>query len=290
MPAEKAGCVERNIQFLHPGMGKIMGFMLNGLLEKLFPLLKLAKECKMRKTVLGVVLLAIVCSAWGETSTREYTIRQTVEIQRRGDKETKWTSEAIQKDPYQFLLAQLGECDKLKAKIEANNITLTRMEKKAQRLIEESDFMIGRYSKFLTDAKEAYKKNKGEYPVVVNGYSMNEDELEEKITEAMERVELAKKDKKDNMLIAKKVSIRKDVLKKKKRELSSLRLRLLQQSEQVKANAELADIEGCKENLAIIQDMMIEIDEDPTKLSIDDLMEEPAKAKRHSKVNSFLED
>ena len=106
----------------------------------------------------------------------------------------------------------------------------------------------------------------------------------------MERVELAKKEHKDNAAIAKKVSIRKGVLKTKKRELVSLRMKLVQQAEQVKMNAALAEIGDLKASLGVIQDMMIEIDEDPTKLSVEDLTAEDPNAKRNKKVNSFLND
>ena len=42
--------------------------------------------------------------------------------------------------------------------------------------------------------------------------------------------------------------------------------------------------------LGTIKDMMIEIDEDPTRLSIDDLTAEDPNAARNKKVNSFLND
>jgi hypothetical protein len=46
-------------------------------------------------------------------------------------------------------------------------------------------------------------------------------------------------------------------------------------------NAALAEIEGLQGVLETISDMMIEVDEDPTKLSIDDLTtEDPDEAKK----------
>lgn len=106
----------------------------------------------------------------------------------------------------------------------------------------------------------------------------------------MERVELAKKEHKDNAAIAKKVSIRKGILKTKKRDIASLRMKLVQQAEQVKMNAALAEIGDLKAALGTIQDMMIEIDEDPTKLSVEDLTAEDPNAKRNKKVSNFLND
>ena len=204
--------------------------------------------------------------------------------------DSTWTSENIQKNPYLFLQDQIVNCDKLKAKLEAQNITLVRMEKKSTRAAEEATSTQSRYEKFLQDAKAAYKAANGKWPVSVNGYDLDEDELNDKIADAMDRVELAKKEYKDNTAIAKKVSIRKGILKTKKRDLVNLRMKLVQQAEQVKMNAALAEIGDLKASLGVIQDMMIEIDEDPTKLSVEDLTAEDPNAKRNKKVNSFLND
>ena len=55
-------------------------------------------------------------------------------------------------------------------------------------------------------------------------------------------------------------------------------------------NAALAEIGDLKAALGTIQDMMIEIDEDPTKLSVEDLTAEDPNAKRNKKVSNFLND
>ncbi len=164
------------------------------------------------------------------------------------------------------------------------------MEKLARRTAEEAESTQARYAKFLKDAKAAYKAANGSWPVSLNGYDLDEEELNDKIADALERVELAKKEYGDNMAIAKKVSIRKGVLKKKKRDLVSLRMKLVQQAEQVKMNTALAEIGQLNDILGTIKDMMIEIDEDPTKLSVEDMTEEDPNAKRNKKAASFLND
>ena len=216
-------------------------------------------------------------------------VRQA-EIREAIRQDSTWTSENIQKNPYLFLQDQIASCDKLKAKIEAQNITLVRMEKEAKRRAEDAESMDVRFGKFLKDAKAAYKSADGKWPVSVNGYDLEEDDFNDRIADAMERVELAKKEFKDNTAIAKKVSIRKGVLKQKKRELTSLRMKLVQQAEQVKMNAALAEVGQLHDVLGTIKDMMIEIDEDPRKLSVEDLTAEDPNAKRNKKVSNFLND
>lgn len=202
--------------------------------------------------------------------------------------DTAWTAENIQRNPYLFLRDQIAACDRLKAKIEAQNITLVRMEKKATRAAAEAEGMQTRYGKFLADAKAAYKAAAGKWPVSVEGYALGEDELNDRIADALERVELAQKEQRDNLAIARKVAIRKGILKKRKRDIVALRMKMSQQAEQVKMNAALAEIGELKASLGVIKDLMLELDEDPTKLSVEDMTEEDPNVQRNKKVNNFL--
>ena len=205
--------------------------------------------------------------------------------------DTTWTSENIQAHPYLFIQDQIRKCDQLKAKIEAQKISLVRMGKQAVRTVEESDGAITRYTNFLASAKNAYKRAKKEnkWPVIVNGFELDEEQLCDRIADALDRIELAKKEKVDSEAISKKVSIRQGILKSKSRELQSTRLKLVQQGEQVKMNSELAKIGELTTMLGVIKDMMLEIDEDPTKLSIDDLTSDDPDAMTKRKVRAFLD-
>ncbi len=205
--------------------------------------------------------------------------------------QTTWTSENIQKNPYLFIQDQIRQCDALKAKIEAQTITMTRLGKEAARKVEEADGMVARYKKLLAACNAAYDEaeKSGKWPVTVNGYEMDEEELGDKIDDAATRIELAEKDRKQNTAIGKKVEIRQGILKKKKREVANLRLRLVQQAEQVKMNAALAEIEDLKDVLGTISDMMVEIDEDPTKMSVEDLTAEDPDAAKKARIKAIRE-
>lgn len=248
----------------------------------------------MKYKIFGVLAssLATACLADTLIISGSPTVVRNAEIREAIRQDSTWTSENIQKNPYLFLQDQIASCDRLKAKIEAQNITLIRMGKQATRTAEDADSTINRYEKFLKDAKVAYKNAVAEdkWPVSLNGYNLSKDELEDRIADALERVELAKKEKDENLAIAKKVEIRKGVLKTKKRDLITLRRKLVQQAEQVKMNAALSKIGQLSDVLGAIKDMMIEIDEDPTKLSLDDLTAEDPNAKRNKTVRAFLQD
>lgn len=247
-----------------------------------------------QKSILAYLLVTATVFAMADTIIvgGSPTVARNAERREALRQDMTWTSENIRANPYLFLQDQIALCDKLKAKIEAQNITLIRMGKQAERSIADSESMITRYGKFLADAKVAYKTAAAEngWPVSLNGYSFDEEALADKIVDAIERIELAEKEKIDNSAIVKKIEIRKGVLKTKRRELAALRRKLVQQAEQVKMNSALAEIGQLNDVLGTIKDMMIEIDEDPTKLSLDDLTAEDPNAKRNKAVRAFLED
>lgn len=206
--------------------------------------------------------------------------------------DSTWTSENIQKDPYLFIQDQIRNCDQLKAKIEAQNITMVRLGKQVARSVEEADAMTARYTTFLAQAKAAYKEAEatGTWPVTLNGYRLDEEQLGDRIADALERIELAKKDRAAGEVIVQKTTARKEVLKAKGRELASLRLQLVQQGEQVKMNSQLAEINDLANVLGVMKDMMLEIEEDPTQPNLEDLAADDPNAARKRAIRAFLDD
>lgn len=206
--------------------------------------------------------------------------------------EGKWSPDAIQRDPYGFIQDQIRDCDKLKAKIESQKITLTRLGKKSARTIEESDGAVARYTAFLAAAKKAYKEAEAanKWPAVVNGFELDEEALSDRIADALERIELSKKDREAAVTLGKKVELRQRAIKAKARELASLRLKLVQQADQVKTSAALAEIGDLSSVLGTLRDMSLEIDGDPSAASLDDLTAEDPDAKKKSAVRAFLDE
>ena len=202
-----------------------------------------------------------------------------------------WTSENIQKNPYLFVQDQIRNCDELQAKIEAQTITMVRLNKQSSRIAGESESAITRYTDFLGQAKTAYKAAElsGAWPVVINGYKLDEDQLAERIGDALEGVELARKRRDGAEVVARKTEQRKELLKAKKKELESLRNQLVQQGEEIKMNSQLAEIKELSNVLTVMKDMMLEID-DPAVASLEDLTAEDPKAARKRVIRAFLDD
>jgi len=225
-------------------------------------------------------LAALVCSgalpvpaAFGRDDEKPRIVREA-ERRERERQNTQWTPENIRANPALFLQDMIAASDALKNKIEAQDIA------------------IARYTKFLNEAKKQYKaakENGNAFPVNVNGFELSEEELSEKVADALERIELSKKSRATNSVVVKKVEIRQGVLKTKSRELRSIRRKLVLQLEQVKMNEALGEIDSFTEVLGVLKDMSLEISEDPAKLSLDDITEEdPDKARKQS-AEDFLE-
>lgn len=246
-------------------------------------------------TLVFAASISLVLCASGRADTvvisDSPTVVRNAELRELLRQDGTWTDENIARNPYLFLQDQIHKCDVLKETMEARKVTLTRLGKEAARKVEEADGAIARYTKFLEAAKAAYKaaEDADSWPAVVNGYELTEEQLDDRIADALERIELAKTDRTTNLAIGKKVEIRQGALKTKTRDLRSLRLKLVQQAEQVKMNAALAEVNDLSGTLGTIKDLILDIDEDPTELSLDDLTAEDPDSAKKKKVREFLD-
>ena len=241
----------------------------------------------------STALSVVPASAFSGEKEEKPRIVREAEKRERERQDSTWTPENIRDNPVLFLQETIAACDALKDKIEAQDIAFIRLKKQAERKVTEAESAIRRYTKFLEEAKKQYKiakeKEKNAFPVTVNGFELSEEELSDKVADALERVELAKSQKKTNSVVAKKVKIRQGVLKTKTRELRTIRRKLVLQLEQVKMNQALGEIDELTDVLGTIKDMSIELDEDPTKLSLDDITEEDPDAARKQSAEEFLD-
>ena len=239
----------------------------------------------------STALCVVPVSAFSGEKEEKPRIVREAEKRERERQDSTWTPENIRDNPVLFLQETIASCDALKDKIEAQDIAFIRLKKQAERKVSEAESAIRRYTKFLEEAKKQYKiaKEKDAFPVTINGFELSEEELSDKVADALERVELAKSQKKTNSVVAKKVKIRQGVLKTKTRELRTIRRKLVLQLEQVKMNQALGEIDELTDVLGTIKDMSIELDEDPTKLSLDDITEEDPDAARKQSAEEFLD-
>lgn len=246
------------------------------------------------KKALLLVLACAAGSGFSETLivSDSPTVVRNAEIREALRQDGEWTDENIQANPYLFIQDQIRRCDELKATIDAQTITLNRLRKQAARTAKDSDDLLARTTNFLATAKAAYKSAaaSGSWPVKIRDSELSQEVLEDKIAEALERVELLKSDRANAESALKKVERRQATLAAKKRELSSLRLALVQQAEQVKMNSAITEIGELSAVLGTLQDMTLDIDPAASAPSLEDLTQDDPDKARKSAVKAFLDD
>lgn len=216
------------------------------------------------------------------------------EAQRREDirQDREWTPENIRKEPYLFVKDQISNCDVLKEKIETQKIAFAMLKNKADRQVSEAEAATIRYQKFLTSAKDAYKKASAagtiSWPLRVNDFELSEVDFNNNVAEALERLKLEENKRNLNLKISKKIEGRQNYLKSKETEIVNLRHRLTMEAENIKMKQAVDEIDSLKDALDVISDMAVQLAGDPEKFTLEDLTtENPADARQQS-VLDFL--
>lgn len=240
---------------------------------------------------LSTLALPAVADVIIHTSTTPNVVRKA-QIREAIRQDETWTAENIQAHPDLFLADSINKCDELSKRIKVQEVAFLRLEKQSKRKCEDAESILKRYTNWLAAAKAEYKKFKAgevQFPLIVNGIEIEELDFDDLIADALERIDLAKKSRTTNKKIVKKVEIRKKGLKTKSRELISLRRKLSAQLEELKTNQVLAEIGELTDVLNVIKDMSIDLAEDPTKLTIEDLTQGDPDESRQQSVKEFLE-
>ena len=100
-------------------------------------------------------------------------------VDKKIEQSTKWTNENIQKDPLGYLTWSISEVRRVKAQMEANLIGLSRQQKSASRLKDESMSKQQAAERLVNAGKEAFTKADAAkaWPATLNGQKYTSDEL-----------------------------------------------------------------------------------------------------------------
>ncbi len=244
---------------------------------------------KALKIILGIVVIVAIVLVVAPWVVTKAWIKEEVH------RNTTWTPEAIQAQPYLYLKSQVAECDKAKARMDDVRITLVRMATEAVRRTNDAEVARRGCQDFLDAAKDAYQRAGGNWPVVVNGVSFSEEELLQRVTDARERIKILQEESRDGRELAKKVALRKQEVEKKISEILQIQSRLAYQAKQVKANMEFAkvtkckeDIDGMKHEMETIKSLMDELNNASSKMSLDDIVKVKIESDRKKEALDFL--
>lgn len=201
-----------------------------------------------------------------------------------------WTSEQIKENQEKFLNVQLRKCEELSHKIKIKEVDYMRSKIKFERKLKDSQSTANRCTKWLAQAKESFKKikdGKANWPINISGIDIPEDEFKDVVQDALDRLERANKAIVRNEKMAKKLKIKQNALKNHSRKIFSYRRDLTQKLEDLKMN-QVFDESDLKEMCDDINDVSIELTEDPTKFSLDDFLSEDQDGSVTESVDEFL--
>ena len=151
-------------------------------------------------------------NAWnalkGENSSGERPPKIVKEQQRkeRIRQNTTWTPENRAHHPIEYCQAQLEELQRYGRELEARAHEKACAIAAVKRTIGDNDTMEQNLRKFLADAKKAYKEceSANSWPAKLGGYSLSREKTEEKIIDAVQKLEAIKLEtgSKKNMLVS----------------------------------------------------------------------------------------
>jgi len=167
---------------------------------------------------------------------------------------TTWTPENIQKNPVGYLQFSLSELAAISSKLEARVLALNTQKNQADRQAGKADAEAGQLKLLVEQAKALYLQasKDGTWPVALNGHSVSEDQLKEKIVNAHQRAEsLSARVQAYTQTTAKLDRALKDLFQKQK-EVAGLQQKLQSDLEMVKINQSVKDIEHIEDSVAAI--------------------------------------
>ncbi len=202
--------------------------------------------------------------------------------------QTTWTDENIRDNPYLFVRSQIEKCEGVQKSLAANRIALIRQEKSALRKAAEAEAPVARYKKFLTEARDAYQKANGVFPVEVIGASFSQEELETRVAEAQELIGKAEAEAARQRTLAKKAQLQQVANMKNQERAKELHQALKLQARQVKEASASTKMDGFKDALSTMHDLMETVDAAPTVLTLDEVLTEDPKESRKQRARDFL--
>lgn len=212
---------------------------------------------------------------------------------REKDRQNKeWTNENIQAHPDLWLSDAIACCDDNLKKIEVQKVAFLRLKKENERKVSDAELILKRYGDWLVVAKKEYKKmvsSNGDWPVNVNSYVLSQDEFNEAVSDALDRVKLATDQKSTSLKILKKIELREKEFSKAIKTVRSQRQNLSYQLEKIRMNQTLENINELSDIIRSVEDMSIELAGDPTKITVEDMTIQDPNVLRDSTVKDFLD-
>lgn len=203
---------------------------------------------------------------------------------------TKWTAENQALHPIEYCQAQLEDLAKVSQQLEVQAHKYAVAKSQVQRSITSAETQIDNFEKFLSEGKKAYRESEatGKWPASVNGYSLSQDKLRDKLVEAARRIKPLKGTADKNKVLFKSLERKANIVSARQREAAELRERLTITISDLKLKKIDEGSDGLKDTLNALNDSLASLGGDLSDPSLDDLASPDSKSSTQAEFDALM--
>lgn len=203
---------------------------------------------------------------------------------------TEWTAENQALHPVEYCQAQMEELSRVSQQLEVQAHKYAVAKSQVQRAIANAESQVGNFEKFLNEGKKAYREaeSTGKWPVSVNGYSMTQDKLREKLVEASRRIKPLIESATKNKTLLKSLERKSNLVATRQREAVELKERLTITISDLKLKKIDEGSDGLKDTLNALNDSLVSLGGDLSDPSLDDLAAPDSKSSTQAEFDALM--
>lgn len=203
---------------------------------------------------------------------------------------TKWTAENQALHPVEYCQAQLEDIGRVSQQLEVQAHKYAVAKSQVQRSITNAETQIANFEKFLAEGKKAYREAEaaGKWPTSVNGYSMTQDKLRDKLVEAARRIKPLKESAAKNTVLLKSLERKSGLVAARQREAVELKERLTITISDLKLKKIDEGSDGLKDTLNALNDSLASLGGDLSDPSLDDLASSDSKSSTQAEFDALM--
>ena len=162
---------------------------------------------------------------------KEYDTPKIVAEQQRKERirqNTEWTPENQALHPIEYCQSQLDSLFDVAQQLEVQSHKYAVAKNQVQRSITNNEAQIANFKKFLHAGKKAYKEaeSTNKWPATVNGYSLSQEKLRERLVETYRRIKPMEDSVANNKVLLRSLERKSDLVSSRQQEVVQLRERI----------------------------------------------------------------
>ena len=203
---------------------------------------------------------------------------------------TQWTAENQALHPIEYCQAQLEDLVRVSQQLEVQAHKYAVAKSQVQRSIANADSRVSNLEKFIAEGKKAYREaeSAGKWPTSVNGYSMTQDKLKEKLVEASRRIKPLKDSAAQDKARLKSLEQKSELVSARQREAVELKERLTITISNLKLKKIDEGSAGLKDTLNALNDSLASLGGNLSDPSLDDLVAPDSKSSTQTEFDALM--